>query len=67
MVRSAGTDAISLRIFSMDGRLAADLTDKISRGQRIAVWSVSGFPSGVYAVRFAAGGRVWQVRAVVAK
>jgi hypothetical protein len=64
----AGTAAkpVSLRIYSLEGGLVADLSADARNGHAVK-WNAKDRTAGVYLVRYAAGNRVWQTRAVLAR
>ena len=52
-------ERISLRVYDLQGRLAATLWDRVTdRGYHHIVWDAALMPSGLYIVRLAATGRV---------
>lgn len=54
--------AASLKIFGADGRLVADLSDRISGGR--VFLRTEKLAAGIYAIRLSAAGKSWQTRAV---
>jgi hypothetical protein len=57
---------ITLRIYSADGRCVADLSNEAAHARKVA-WHASNLASGVYVVKFSAGGKIWKKKAILVR
>jgi hypothetical protein len=63
-----GETRSSLRIYRVDGKLVADLSDLVSRGgSPQVVWNTPRLPAGIFFARLQSGTRIKIVKFVLAK
>ena len=58
--------ATLLKIYSPEGRLIADLSGRAMTGRNVT-WDAAGIPAGLYVVKYTAGRRTWETKAVLAR
>ncbi|MBL8025027.1 MAG: T9SS type A sorting domain-containing protein, partial [Fibrobacteres bacterium] len=56
----------TLQVFTPGGRLVADLSKEISSKGKIA-WNGGSLPVGIYFVKYKAGSKIWQTKAVLVR